>query len=143
MFVGGAMGSFAELLGQVQKALGASVRLREIIDEPIEHDAQNTIVHSEKLHSISIQNVSFNYPNRKDIQALKDIHLTIPAGHRIAFVGESGAGKVLPLHSFNNFILLIRARYSIIPYLLNIGDYKKSEILSALFHKISFCLEEL
>lgn len=93
MFVGGAMGSFAELLGQVQKALGASVRLREIIDEPIEHDTQNTIVHSEKLHSISIQNVSFNYPNRKDIQALKDIHLTIPAGHRIAFVGESGAGK--------------------------------------------------
>ena len=93
MFVGGAMGSFAELLGQVQKALGASVRLREIIDEPIENDTQNTIVHSEKLHSISLHNVSFSYPNRKDIQALKDIHLTIPAGHRIAFVGESGAGK--------------------------------------------------
>ncbi|MFN6135136.1 MAG: ABC transporter transmembrane domain-containing protein [Bacteroidota bacterium] len=34
MFVGGALGSFAELYGQIQKSLGAAVRIREIMTEP-------------------------------------------------------------------------------------------------------------
>ncbi len=94
MFVGGAMGSFAELLGQIQKALGASVRLREILDAEIESiDSDDYSKKFRPLHSVSVKNVNFHYPSRPDIPALKSINLDIQSGQRIAFVGESGAGK--------------------------------------------------
>ena len=94
MFVGGAMGSFAELLGQIQKALGASVRLREILDTDIEMiDSSDQNKTFRPLHSISLKDVNFHYPSRPDIPALKSINLEIQSGQRIAFVGESGAGK--------------------------------------------------
>lgn len=41
---------------------------------------------------IVLDNVSYRYPN-SDEYAVKNISLTIPKGHAIAFVGESGAGK--------------------------------------------------
>jgi ABC-type multidrug transport system fused ATPase/permease subunit len=94
MFVGGAMGSFAELLGQIQKALGASVRLREILDADIEMiDSSDQNKKFRPLHSISLKDVNFHYHSRPDIPALKSINLEIKSGQRIAFVGESGAGK--------------------------------------------------
>lgn len=42
--------------------------------------------------SINLCNVSFRYPGQKEY-SIKDISLTIPIGHSVAFVGESGAGK--------------------------------------------------
>ncbi|MGP4106330.1 ABC transporter ATP-binding protein [Virgibacillus sp. L01] len=42
--------------------------------------------------SIRLDDISFRYPNQKDY-AVKDVSLTIPIGHSVAFVGESGAGK--------------------------------------------------
>lgn len=94
MFVGGAMGSFAELLGQIQKALGASVRLKEILDTNTEDmlEVDDTSMFR-PLHSVTLKNVSFSYPSRTDIPALQSIDLDIKSGQRIAFVGESGAGK--------------------------------------------------
>ena len=41
---------------------------------------------------IQIDNVSYRYPEG-DVQALKEISLTIPKGKAVAFVGSSGAGK--------------------------------------------------
>jgi ABC-type multidrug transport system fused ATPase/permease subunit len=42
--------------------------------------------------SITLSNVSFRYPNQEKL-SIKDVSLSIPIGHSIAFVGESGAGK--------------------------------------------------
>jgi ABC-type multidrug transport system fused ATPase/permease subunit len=42
--------------------------------------------------SIDVQNFSFAYPDR-DISALKNITLSIPAGSRVGISGESGSGK--------------------------------------------------
>ncbi len=94
MFVGGAMGSFAELLGQIQKALGASFRLKEILDTQVEDmiEVQDTTMFR-PLHSVTLKNVVFRYPSRTDIPALQSINLEIASGQRVAFVGESGAGK--------------------------------------------------
>lgn len=42
--------------------------------------------------SIRLSEVSFRYPNQEEY-SIKDISLTIPIGHSVAFIGESGAGK--------------------------------------------------
>lgn len=92
MFVGGAMGSFAELFGQVQKALGATGRVQEILGEEAESaGAEET--DGRKLRSVEFAGVSFAYPSRPEVNALSEVSLTIAAGERVAFVGESGAGK--------------------------------------------------
>lgn len=90
-FVAGALGSFAELFGQIQRTLGASVRVREILNE----QPEDTEAHDDRrrLSEITISTMSFRYPSRDEVYALKEVSLHIPAGARVAFVGESGAGK--------------------------------------------------
>jgi ABC-type multidrug transport system fused ATPase/permease subunit len=96
-FVGGALGSFAELFGQIQRTLGASVRVREILTEtPEELGIERVSPESSsasRFQSVEFANVVFHYPGRKDIAALNDVSFHIEAGKRVAFVGESGAGK--------------------------------------------------
>jgi len=91
MFVGGAMGSFAELFSQVQKALGAAVRIQEILAEKTEQNNGTNV--PPQIRSVSVKNVGFSYPSRPEIPALKNISIEIETGKRVAFVGESGAGK--------------------------------------------------
>ena len=91
MFVGGALGSFAELTGQMQKTLGASVRIRELMEaQPEDTDGDEGSV---VLTSIQFQHVSFAYPERSNAEVIRDVSMSIKTGERIAFVGESGAGK--------------------------------------------------
>ncbi|XP_027930318.1 ABC transporter B family member 9-like isoform X1 [Vigna unguiculata] len=42
---------------------------------------------------IELQQVSFCYPTRPDIQIFKDLCLSMPAAKTVALVGESGSGK--------------------------------------------------
>lgn len=90
MFVGGALGSFAEVYGQIQKSLGAAVRVRELFERPTEpiHDAS-----SAQCSSVELRNVRFSYPGRSEVEVLRDISLSVNPGQRVAFVGESGSGK--------------------------------------------------
>jgi ATP-binding cassette subfamily B protein len=99
MFVGGAMGSFAEMYSEIQRALGATQRVRELLrepPEPIRLDASS--VEGRNLHArlrgdVEFENVSFSYPSRKETQVLKRLSLFASAGERVALVGPSGAGK--------------------------------------------------
>ncbi|MCX6139945.1 MAG: ABC transporter ATP-binding protein [Candidatus Kapabacteria bacterium] len=91
MFVGGALGSFAELFGQIQKSLGASVRIRELLDQPIEDVGEDSP--SLHLSSVELRNVKFSYPERPEISVVNGVSLHVQNGQRVAFVGESGAGK--------------------------------------------------
>jgi ATP-binding cassette subfamily B protein len=98
-FIGGAMGGMGDVYAQINRAIGASERLLEIMEEPSEinpttSDTQPsaTSYHSEKS-SISYNDVHFSYPSRNDVPVLKKLNLHIAPGEKIALVGQSGAGK--------------------------------------------------
>jgi ABC-type multidrug transport system fused ATPase/permease subunit len=91
MFVAGALGSFAELFGQIQRTLGTAMRIREVLNELPEESTLES--DSKRLHSVQLSNIKFSYPSRNDVEVLKGISLNIEQGKRIAFVGESGSGK--------------------------------------------------
>lgn len=91
MFVGGALGSFAELFGQIQKSLGAAVRIRELLIEPVEVVGDQAPLVN--LSTVELRDVHFAYPERPEAFVVNGVSLVIGKGQRIAFVGESGAGK--------------------------------------------------
>jgi ABC transporter fused permease/ATP-binding protein len=96
-FVAGAMGQFAELYSQVQKAIGATQRVRELLRETGEVEAllgPTTPSSLPRLRGdVAFENVHFTYPSRPGVEVLQAINLAATSGQRIALVGPSGAGK--------------------------------------------------
>lgn len=98
-FIGAAMGGMGDLYGNIQKSIGSSERLSDILKEESEvtiRHPQKTLITSPQRTiegDILFENVKFHYPTRKDIRVLKNISLHIPQGSKIALVGHSGAGK--------------------------------------------------
>ncbi|EKO3929523.1 cysteine/glutathione ABC transporter ATP-binding protein/permease CydC [Vibrio fluvialis] len=76
-------------LGQT---LTSARRLNEIIlSEPDVKFPSEETRHSGQF-DISFENLTFNYSGGEQ-PALKDVSLTIPAGHKVAIVGQTGSGK--------------------------------------------------
>lgn len=95
-FVGGTMAGFADLYSQLQKTLGATQRVRELLREEPEHiDTDDEQVEEKyKLTGrVSLQHIGFTYPSRPEIQVLKGVDIDAESGQQIAIVGPSGAGK--------------------------------------------------
>ncbi len=91
IFVGGSVSSFAEVFSVLQKALGATQRVRELLDEEPEHIAHTD---SQRLRGeVEFRGVDFRYPSRPDLTVLRGLSLHAQAGEKIALVGPSGAGK--------------------------------------------------
>jgi ABC-type multidrug transport system fused ATPase/permease subunit len=84
------------MFGQLQKTLGATQSIREILrseGEPVE--LKQTIVEPQYQlkGNVRFEHVAFSYPSRKEIHVLKDISLSASNGEQVAIVGPSGAGK--------------------------------------------------
>ncbi|WP_025765047.1 ABC transporter ATP-binding protein [Dyadobacter tibetensis] len=94
-FIGASISGMGDLYAQINKTVGASERLFEILAEPAEIDIQDknpqTIIPIQG--DITYDQVKFNYPSRADLAVLKRIDFHIRAGEKIALVGYSGAGK--------------------------------------------------
>jgi ABC-type multidrug transport system fused ATPase/permease subunit len=96
MFVGGTFAGFADMFSQLQKTLGATQSIREILrseGEPVELDNAEVQPQYTLLGNVRFENVAFSYPGRKDVPVLKEITLSAANGEQIALVGPSGAGK--------------------------------------------------
>ncbi|AYN03683.1 ABC transporter ATP-binding protein [Flavobacterium sp. 140616W15] len=94
-FVGASFGGIAELYAQIQKAIGATERVFELLDEQPEkiNSNQNSTAIEKIQGNVTFKNVQFSYPSRKEIMVLKDVNFTAKFGQKIAIVGPSGAGK--------------------------------------------------
>jgi ABC transporter fused permease/ATP-binding protein len=96
VFVAASMGSFPELYGNMQKAVGASERVIEILDEEGEDvsiNEKDNVIKQKIAGNLSFSNVVFAYPSRPELTVLKEISFDAAAGQKIAIVGPSGSGK--------------------------------------------------
>lgn len=91
-FVGASFGGIAELYAQIQKAIGATERVFELLEETPEKIGQTQEEY--KINgNVQFKNVAFSYPTRKEVQVLKDVSFEAQHGQKIAIVGPSGVGK--------------------------------------------------
>ncbi|MCA1857772.1 ATP-binding cassette domain-containing protein [Massilia oculi] len=95
--VAGSIGALSEVMGEAQRAAGATERLLELL--AVRSDIQDP-AHPRPLPPrlaggarVTLDEVSFSYPSRPDSAALSHLKLDIAAGETVALVGPSGAGK--------------------------------------------------
>ena len=95
-FVGGSMAGFADLYSQLQKTIGSTQRVREVLKEEIEPvEMEHThLTENDKIQGgVRFENITFSYPSRPEIKVLHEVNLESKPGQQIALVGPSGAGK--------------------------------------------------
>ena len=93
-FIGGSVGGLGDIYAQLQKTIGASDRILEILGDPSEVDIhENEMSAPITFGAIDLQDIHFSYPSRPSVEILKGISFTIEPGQKIAIVGTSGTGK--------------------------------------------------
>ena len=96
VIVASAAGTISEVVGDLQRAAGATERLFEIADASSRRSARPSIrcrCPCLRAGTVSFDDVTFHYPSRPDTAALDDFSLRVTAGEKVALVGPSGAGK--------------------------------------------------
>jgi ABC-type multidrug transport system fused ATPase/permease subunit len=93
-FIGGSVGGLGDIYAQLQKTIGSSDRILEILEDPSEIDLANQkSTKAIEFGTISIEDLHFSYPSRPSVEILKGISIDIEPGQKIAIVGTSGTGK--------------------------------------------------
>lgn len=86
------MASAAEVVGAMNKSLGAASRVMALKDEVAEVIAVDMTAPRLK-GAVTFKDLTFAYPSRPEVCVLDGINLEARPGERIALVGPSGAGK--------------------------------------------------
>jgi ATP-binding cassette subfamily B (MDR/TAP) protein 1 len=79
----------------ITSARSAAAKLFATVDRvpSIDSASEDGVKPNKVIGEITFENVDFNYPSRPDVEVLKDLSLTLPAGKTTALVGASGSGK--------------------------------------------------
>lgn len=95
LFIGGSIAGLAEVYTNLQKSIGATEHLLEILDEPAEDITPVSVISPENQldGQISFKNISFHYPSRPDLIIMNNVNFDVYADQKVALVGPSGAGK--------------------------------------------------
>ena len=92
VFIGASVGGMADIYAKLQKAIGATEHLMDILEEEKE-EIHSTFSADDVNGHIKFHNLSFSYPSRPDVQVLNNLNFEVQRGYNIALVGPSGAGK--------------------------------------------------
>jgi ATP-binding cassette subfamily B protein len=105
--VAGSIGALSEVLGEAQRAAGATERLLELlaVRSPIQDPATPVALPARTAAgaALTLKDVTFSYPSRPDSAALGHLSLDIRPGETVAVVGPSGAGKTTLFQLFLRF----------------------------------------
>jgi ATP-binding cassette subfamily B protein len=94
MVIGGSIAGLGNQYTELLGALGATERVKEILDEDQELRIEEGEVNPISFDSeIRYEDVVFSYPTRSDIEVLHKISFTVKKGQKVALVGSSGSGK--------------------------------------------------
>ncbi|PSL43372.1 ABC-type multidrug transport system fused ATPase/permease subunit [Chitinophaga niastensis] len=95
VFIGGSIAGLAEVYTNLQKSIGATEHLLEILDEQTEDisPVEEIPLKNQLDGQISFRNISFHYPTRPDLNIMNDVSFDVYADQKVALVGPSGAGK--------------------------------------------------
>jgi len=98
--VAGALGALSEVMGDAQRAAGATERLLDLmaVESPIQNPVSPKLLPQNAFKNqtgatLSLNDIGFNYPSRPNTQAISHLSLQVNAGETVAIVGSSGAGK--------------------------------------------------
>jgi ATP-binding cassette, subfamily B, bacterial len=95
VMVASAVGTISQVIGDLQRAAGATERLMELLHaDTLITAPEHPLPLPEPLRGeLLFQDLGFCYPTRREQAAIDDLNLHIPAGGSLALVGPSGAGK--------------------------------------------------
>ncbi|MEA5459721.1 ABC transporter transmembrane domain-containing protein [Arcicella sp. LKC2W] len=131
-FIGGSVGGLGDMYAQIQRTIGASERILEILDEKSEISVDERMVSRKSevvatsTPKIAYKNVAFAYPSRPDMEVLKNISLEVKSGEKVGLVGYSGAGKstivqlLMRYYKLSSGEILVEGK--------NINDYDLTEL---------------
>lgn len=95
IMVASSLATISEVMGELQRAAGATERLIELlhVDSHIVAPSQSVISPKTLSAEVGFDDVTFCYPSRPDQAAVKQLMLKAEEGKVLALVGPSGAGK--------------------------------------------------
>ena len=105
IIIGGAIAGLGSQYTALASALGATQKVKEILESDQELDIDN-IDEIEPIafnNAIEFKNVNFHYPTREDVEVLKNVSFHTKKGEQIALVGSSGSGKSTIVKLLTNF----------------------------------------
>lgn len=93
VLAGGSVATISEVIGDVQRGVGASERLLQLLrtTPSIQSGSQPLLIDAGQPPIIRFDNITFAYPDNPPL--FTDLSLTIQSGEKVALVGPSGAGK--------------------------------------------------
>lgn len=135
-FLAASFGGVGSLMGEIQRAVGSTERLMDLLENPNE-DITEKFTPIQLKGDVQFKNVGFVYQSRNDVTVLKDVSFSVSPGQIMAIVGPSGAGKstiaslLLRFYEVNEGEILFDGK--------NIQDYE----LSALRNEMAIVPQEV